>query len=117
MAEALATLLRLRRAEREARGLARQWQATFDALGDGVALLDPRGVVLRCNAALARLLGRPAGEVAGRPLDDPALRGAVPVDEMRRAGRRAAREVALGGRWFRATADPLPGEEGAAAGA
>jgi CheY-like chemotaxis protein len=48
-AELIATinsLLRLRRAEEAARVAAQQWQTTFDAICDGVCLLDREGEIL-----------------------------------------------------------------------
>lgn len=50
--------LRAHRAEETARLLAQQWQATFDALGHGIALVDAGGRLLRWNRALERLAGR-----------------------------------------------------------
>src|SRR5215831_19578509 len=47
-------LLRLQSAEQAVTEAARDWQATFDAIRDGVALLDPEGAVRRSNAALDR---------------------------------------------------------------
>src|SRR5947209_3208091 len=52
-------LLRVHEAEERTRAVARQWQATFDAISDGVCLFDPQGKVVRCNQALARLLCLP----------------------------------------------------------
>ncbi|HLK66847.1 MAG TPA: response regulator [Bryobacteraceae bacterium] len=45
--------------------LIRQWMAVFDALADGVALLNSEGAILRCNSAFCRLLGKRIGEVLG----------------------------------------------------
>ena len=56
-------LLRVRRAEQAARQLARQWQTTFDAVQDGIGLIDQSGKVVRCNQALARLFGRSPDQV------------------------------------------------------
>jgi CheY-like chemotaxis protein len=73
------SLLRLRRAEEGLRAASRDWQATFDAISDGICLLGIDGAVARCNAAFATLLGaapadlrllRPTGSTragAGRP--------------------------------------------------
>lgn len=57
------SLVRLHRAESIAQLAARQWQATFDALNEGVAILDRSGTVLRCNRAMTGHLGRPYGEI------------------------------------------------------
>jgi signal transduction histidine kinase len=51
-------LLRLRAAEAEARKSAAQWQTTFDALAEGLALLDSERRILRWNGAFATICGR-----------------------------------------------------------
>ena len=48
-------LLRLRRAETQARKTADQWQSTFDAMQQGLAVLDSDGHIIRWNAAFARI--------------------------------------------------------------
>jgi PAS domain S-box-containing protein len=124
-AELLATvrsLLRLRRAEEEARTLARQWQATFDAINDGVCLVDRDGTVLQCNRALEEVLGRPAEAVLRRPFrevfPDPGVpAGEDPVGRLRWSRRREAAEQAVGGHYFRVTADPLLQPDGQVRGA
>jgi two-component system NtrC family sensor kinase len=63
------SLVRLHRAESQAQLAAKQWQATFDALSEGVAILDPFGVVQRCNRAMTNLLDRSYSEIEGLPLD------------------------------------------------
>jgi len=42
-----------------------QWEGTFDAIVDPVALLDPRGIVVRANLGLARVVGRSILEIVG----------------------------------------------------
>jgi signal transduction histidine kinase len=111
---AVRALLRIRRAEEEARAVARQWQAMLDAIADGVCLLDPAGRVQRCNRALADILRRPADQIVGRSpaelgLSWPARAGDTP-------GRKSV-EQELGGHWYRLTIDPVPGEAGGPAGA
>jgi signal transduction histidine kinase len=49
------SLLRLRAAEGAARYAARQWQATFDALSEGLAVIDAERRLVRWNAAFAAL--------------------------------------------------------------
>ncbi|MGD0485167.1 MAG: ATP-binding protein [Gemmatimonadales bacterium] len=44
----------------------RQWEATFDALSEGIALVDARGRVLRANAGFARLTGERLQALIGR---------------------------------------------------
>jgi two-component system, cell cycle sensor histidine kinase and response regulator CckA len=107
----LRAMLRIRQAEEETRAVARQWQATFDAMSDGVALLNREGQVLRCNRALERLTGRPAAHIVGRPWLDmltglPGLDGAV-FRRMLATGRRESAEGPVGGRWLQIVVDPI----------
>ena len=70
-AELVATvrsLLRARRAEERVGLAAQEWQATFDAIPDGVFLVDHEGCLLRCNVAGSQLLGLPSSRLVGRPL-------------------------------------------------
>jgi two-component system NtrC family sensor kinase len=64
------SLVRLREAESQSRLTAKQWQATFDALSEGVALTDSSGMIQRSNRALSRLLDTPYLEIENHPLND-----------------------------------------------
>ncbi len=96
-------LLRVRAAERMARHAAVQWQATFDAIGDGVCLLDRDGRVLRSNQAAVAILGLEPDRIAGRPFAD-----LVPVSD-------PPTDLAIGDRWFQLGVDPIV-EDGAPVG-
>jgi signal transduction histidine kinase len=50
-------LLRLRAAEAVARKSAEHWEATFNALSEGVALVDAKGRLVRWNGAFAEICG------------------------------------------------------------
>jgi signal transduction histidine kinase len=113
------SLLRIHRAEEAARAAARQWQATFDAIHDALCVLD-RGVVVRCNRAAADLFRRPVEAVVGRSYRD-LLRetfgpSALALDAPPAGPDEPPLEVRLGGRWFRATEDPMRDERGEPAG-
>jgi len=105
-------VLRTRRSEDALRALVREWQATFDAIGDGVALLDTEGRIVRWNHRLEQLLGKPAEDIAGEccyrlwePENEPAEGFAF-----HRAAERLRREemdIRQGGRWFHVTVDPM----------
>ena len=43
----------------------REWERTFDAIGDPIAVFDSRGVLLRGNTALAAHLGRRSPQLRG----------------------------------------------------
>ena len=44
-----------------------EWERTFDAIVDPVALIDRKGTVVRANLGLARVLARPIGQIVGTP--------------------------------------------------
>jgi PAS domain S-box-containing protein len=103
-------MLRIREAEAETRAVARQWQATFDAMSDGVCLLDRAGQVLRCNRALELLVGRPAAQILGRTGHELPGFDAQVFQRMLATGRRESAERAVDDRWFQVVADPLRDE-------
>jgi PAS domain S-box-containing protein len=108
----LNALLRLKRAEETQRLTARQWEATFEAIVEGVALLDVDGVVVRCNQAFRGLLAEsdPVGRPLAAVLSERATTGDPLFARLRRDRHRELREWELRGRWLRATLDPV--EEG-----
>lgn len=105
-------LLRAREAEQLALGYARQWQATFDAIQDGVALVDGDGTFVRCNLAMARLAGQPVNAMLGRNCHDlfsiPAADS--PLTRMLQTGARQKAEMLVEGRWLHIAADPVAGD-------
>ena len=104
--------LRMHKAERAVRELALEWQATFDAITDGVALVDTAGSILRCNRALSSLLGRPASELSGRPFDEIfAAPGEHTLWPRTAGGERYRAERSLAGRIFGITVDPVFGNQ------
>ena len=51
------SLLRARTAEREARRAEAVWRSTFEAIADGVCVVDATGRIERCNAAFEHVVG------------------------------------------------------------
>ena len=64
------SLVKLHEAESLAKLSAKQWQATFDALSEGVAVLSESGKIERCNRAMLSLLGRSYAETEGQHLGE-----------------------------------------------
>jgi PAS domain S-box-containing protein len=60
------SLLRMRRAEEFAREAASEWRNTFDAIQDGVLIVDARGRISRCNQAVEALSEKPSRGILGR---------------------------------------------------
>lgn len=111
------SLLRVRDAEGVRNPLFQYWQATFDAVVDGIALLDPEGAVLRCNAACGSLLARDLPDLAGQTFrqlmcsespDD----GSAQVRLNFQSRSRQSAEVFRSGRWLKITLDPVLSPEG-----
>jgi PAS domain S-box-containing protein len=109
-------LLRVHQAEEAARTAAREWQATFDAIGDALCLLDAAGSVLRCNQALARLLGRDSAAVVGRPyralMEEVFGPAGAALSWAEEGAQGTPREVHLHDRWFQVSTDRVGDEEG-----
>jgi signal transduction histidine kinase len=64
------SLVRLHDAELRNRRLGEQWQTTFDALSEGVALVDDAGIIQRSNRAMTTILNRSYGQIEGRSIPD-----------------------------------------------
>jgi PAS domain S-box-containing protein len=106
------SLLRLRRAEEGLRAASRGWQATFDAIGDGICLLTSDDTVARCNGAFATLLGTAPADLVGRPWaeiwrrlgggDEPS-----PTAQAERSLRREILDLQRDGGWLRVLVDPV----------
>jgi len=110
------SLLRAREAEVKARRLTAWWQSTFDSIRDGVMLLSRGGQVLRCNEAMADLVGRKPEDLVGGTgvalLQEEGLpREEWPLSRALSERRRVSREVQVGERWFEIVADPVLDEE------
>ena len=106
------SLLRLRRAEEGLRAASRGWQATFDAIGDGICLLGIDGAIVRCNDAFAILLGAAPGDLIGRRWNDiwRALGGDAetsPTDRVDQSRRRETIDLQRDDGWFRLLVDPV----------
>jgi PAS domain S-box-containing protein len=116
-------LLRMRQAEKAARQAAQEWQATFDAISDGVAVLDLDGRVQKHNPAFAAMLGRQPGGIAGRTCYELVPSRGACFRRMLDSGRREREEfsMALPGSdaesWIQVTSDPLRDDAAALAGA
>ncbi len=118
----ISALLRMRQAEESALALAKEWQATFDAMNDGVCLLNQEGRVLRCNSAMTKLLNKPFNEINGclhhelmptQP-DSTEVTLLTRVQETRQ---RESMELRFGNQWFSVTTDPIFDGDGVFTGA
>src|SRR5713101_6878724 len=92
-----------------------QWETAFDALSEGIAVVDDEGRVQRSNRALASLLGMPLQNVVGTPLGEALLGKPNALQELLAATRRGDRPAPLVarserlGRAVRVNAARIPG--------
>ncbi len=93
------------------------WQATFDAVGAVIWVLDPDQRIVRCNRATRTLLGRRPSEVLGQHCWSVVHGTSCPIPEcpilrMRQTLRRESMELQVGDRWFEVVVDPILGGDG-----
>ena len=102
-------LLRLSDAERSAKQLADEWQITFDAINDGICLLDRDGIVIRCNRALANFLksDRLVGERYEALVIPLAELDRQLFDRLRESKQRQTAEFLLNDCWISLRVDPI----------
>lgn len=111
-------LLRLRRAEALSYFSARQWQTTFDALSDGLALADSDGVVVRANRAFLRHLNLKSSQVEGAPLSEvfELAFGTSMASLSAEDAPGSVKELSANNGWFRVHYDQLPADPNGASG-
>jgi PAS domain S-box-containing protein len=89
-----------------------QWKTTFDAVNDGICLLDNDHRILRCNKTMSTLfpessknmIGKPCWEVINgtkEPLPE------CPINKISKTLQRESVELKIADRWFDISADPL----------
>jgi two-component system cell cycle sensor histidine kinase/response regulator CckA len=116
------SLLRIRRAEEEARQAAELWSATLNAISHGVCLLDAGGRVKQANRAMEALTGMPAQAIVGSlynqvfPQVEPPPEG-WPLERARKSGRRETAQLQVGERYLEIAVDPIAAPNGEFAGA
>ena len=98
------SLVRLH-AEVRNRRLGEQWQTTFDALGEGVALVDAAGIIQRSNRALTGIFNHSYSEIEGRSVSD-LLQEIFGIDAGLR-DRTPTQEAQVGTRYFRFNLTPI----------
>ncbi len=103
------SLARLHHAERQAQSAARQWAATFDALSEGVAIIE-NGAIQRCNRAMVGLLNLPYARIEHQDFAS-LLWNVFEVDAQALLAVPSV-SVQRDSRFFRLAAAPLPAEGG-----
>ncbi|MGO9315807.1 MAG: PAS domain S-box protein [Syntrophobacteraceae bacterium] len=103
---------KIRKAEEDLSAALQMWHTTFEAIDDGIFILDREHRILRCNEATGRIIGLPVEEIIGRNCyelmhhADAPIPG-CPVSRMHESHRRENEVVKLGEKWFSVRAEPL----------
>lgn len=108
--------------EQALQALAREWQHTFDAIPDAIALLDRDFRILHWNRAFAELAGVKTQTMLGRHCWELMHHGTEPSEfcpyARMQASRRSERsEHRHGERWLEVRVDPILNDDGAMSGA
>ena len=90
----------------------KEWQTTFDAMTDGVYLIDARGRIVRHNKAFETFTGKPASGINGRYCHEVLHGTSTPPDGCPNVKSRASRkresiELNIDHRHYLATVDPI----------
>ena len=114
-------LLRIKQAEDIAKSVAQEWNTTFDAINDGICLLDSQGRILRCNQATIDLFNNLCQELVGQFFSELAEKffDSNQIDELTKIHNTPIRkvlELKSKNRWFRVTADPVLNKRGVCTG-
>jgi len=118
----LSNTTKRRQTEAALRLAAQQWQATFDAISDGICLLDMNCRILGCNQAMAALVDQPVEAILGSHCYEVLHGTSQPIPEcplavMFRSRQREVVVLPHKERWFEVTVDPIPDEAGVPIGA
>ncbi|MBV8882086.1 MAG: response regulator [Planctomycetaceae bacterium] len=105
-------LLRMRRAEEEARRSAEAWKTTFDTIQDGIVVVNGEGRVSRSNRAFLTLCNCTEEEVLDADLKTLLTRkmqitGLEDFGPMAQSRVRRTAEISWQNRWYRVAFDPL----------
>ncbi len=106
-----------RRAEQAERDITAQWKDTFDAVADGVCVLDRDQRIIRSNGAMSTMFGMSEEEMVGRNCWEVVHRTDGPIPDcplvpMMETMRRGQVEMQVRDRWYEVTVDPLLAEDG-----
>ncbi|HEX2866770.1 MAG TPA: ATP-binding protein [Ignavibacteriales bacterium] len=115
-------MLRIRKAEMSLKDAAAKWQATFDAINDGVCLLDSDFKIDKCNKAFETITGKKQEEILNHRLCD-TCRELCSFDtkyfknSITDSQEIKNEEMQVNGSWYLISTDLIPGQSGSFTGA
>lgn len=111
------------RTEQKLTAFAQEWQETFNAITDGVCIIDKAtGRILQCNRGMTGLLKKSYGEIVGRSCCELMHGSAEPVKKcplvrMWNTRRSETAVVQMGEKWLQIKVDPVINNKGQLVGA
>ncbi|MDP8247550.1 MAG: PAS domain-containing protein [Candidatus Tritonobacter lacicola] len=110
-------ITRRMQAEESLRASAREWSTTWDCINDAVSIINLQGKFLRCNKAMANLLGKPLSKIINHTCWELVHGTSEPIEgcpivRMVESHRRETLLLPIGDRWLNITADPMMDEDG-----
>lgn len=111
-----------KKAEEDLKNSAREWNVTFDAMGNAVFLVNREGKILRCNRAMSSVLGKSFREIVGHPCWEvihgiSESRKECLLKQMQKSCRREKGTLEIDERFFEVVVDPLLDQAGSLIGA
>ena len=111
-----------KRAEEEAQKLGREWQTTFDAVIDGVWLVDTNQRIIRCNKSVELIFEKTSEQIRGKQCCEIIHNSSHPITDcpftfLKASSRRESLEQLYLERWLSITIDPVFDESGKLTGA
>jgi PAS domain S-box-containing protein len=109
--------------KKKASSYSRQWQETFDAITDGICIIDKDGgKILQCNKAMVRFLKKPYEEIIGENCCElihgsPEPVKKCPFRRMLHTRRSEATDFQIGNCWVNIKVEPLVDNDGNITGA
>lgn len=96
---------------------ASEWRTTFDAISDGVCLLDQEGRIKRCNNAMMKMVGKQFSEIADRPCWEVLHSVAnppegCPIQKVQNTHRPETEVILKDRHWLEISVDPLLDDDG-----
>lgn len=89
-----------------------EWQRTFDAINDGIVLMDKNHAILQINKAVTNIVGMQPAEIVGNHCYEVFHKTAFPIADcplkvVKDTNKRESIVQPIGNRWFEFVVDPL----------
>ena len=102
--------------EKTLRSSAQDWESTFDAIGDAVAIIKTDGTIQKCNKIMSDLVGEGFSDIISRKCWELVHGTAEPIDgcpiiRVQESKKRESMELEVDDRWYDIVVDPILDDE------